>query len=279
MPRRETRGWSTLAPDMSLESDPELPGQTVEPSSPDRAPALASDRGRPSTAQRIVALLEVLLCSDYPTQAALGATFIALGYRPAAANGQLRVGFVVTLSLIDTALLLGLIAFFLRAHGERLRDVFVGPRRAASEAALGVPLTLVALAIGIAVLVTIQRFLPSLHTVERNPLQDLIRTPGNIWLFAVVVVVAGGLREELQRAFLLHRFEQSLGGPIVGLVATSLAFGAGHFLQGADAAVATGTLGAFWALVYLRRRSALAPIVSHSGFNLLQILQFVVTGR
>jgi len=264
---------------MSLDSDPDVPGRTAEPSDPERVPALTDDRGRPTSAQRIVALLEVLLCSDYPTQAALGATLIAFGYRPAGVNGQLRVGFVVALSLIDTALLLGLIAFFLRAHGERLRDVFVGPRRAASEAALGVPLTLVALAIGIAVLLTIQRFVPSLHTVERNPLQDLIRTPGNIWLFAVVVVVAGGLREELQRAFLLHRFEQSLGGPIVGLVATSLAFGAGHFLQGADAAVATGTLGAFWGFVYLRRRSALAPIVSHSGFNLLQILQFVVTGH
>ena len=46
-----------------------------------------------------------------------------------------------------------------------------------------------------------------------------------------------------------------------------------------DAAVATGTLGAFWGIVYLRRRSVVAPVVSHSGFNLLQILQFLATGR
>jgi hypothetical protein len=31
-------------------------------------------------------------------------------------------------------------------------------------------------------------------------------------------------------------------------------------------------------MVYLRRRSIAAPVVSHSGFNLLQILQYVVTG-
>src|SRR5580692_11831886 len=80
----------------------------------------------PSPIQRVVALLEVLLCSDYPTQAALGATFTALGYGPYAANGDLRVGFVVTLSLVDTALLVGLMLFFLHAHGERPRDVFLG---------------------------------------------------------------------------------------------------------------------------------------------------------
>jgi membrane protease YdiL (CAAX protease family) len=233
----------------------------------------------PSRIARLVALIEVLLCSDYPTQTALGATLTAVGYAPYGPDGQLRVSFVVTLSLVDTVLLVGLIVFFLVAHGERPRDVFLGRRPVAQEVSYGVPLVLVALAVGIALLAMIQRFAPSLHTVEHNPLQDLIRTPRDIWWFALVVVVAGGVREELQRAFLLHRFEHWLGGPTVGLVVGSLAFGAGHLLQGADAAITTGTLGLLWGLVYLRRRSAVAPIVSHSGFNLLQIGQFLVTGR
>ena len=42
-----------------------------------------------------------------------------------------------------------------------------------------------------------------------------------------------------------------------------------------DAGIATGLLGAFWGFVYLRRRSAIAPIVSHAGFDLLQILPFL----
>ena len=66
---------------------------------------------------------------------------------------------------------------------------------------------------------------------------------------------------------------------MVGVVVASMAFGAGHLLQGADAAIATGALGAFWGLVYLRRRSVIAPVVSHSGFNLIQIAQFMLTGR
>jgi membrane protease YdiL (CAAX protease family) len=95
----------------------------------------------------------------------------------------------------------------------------------------------------------------------------------------VVVIVAGGIREEIQRAFLLRRFEQWLGGGAIGVITTSIAFGGGHLLQGVDAAIATGMLGAFWGLVYINRRSVVAPMVSHAGFDLLQILQFLALGR
>jgi membrane protease YdiL (CAAX protease family) len=233
--------------------------------------------GRPAAVQRIVALLEVILCSDYPTQAALAATFTALGYGPFGPDGNLRVDFVVLLSLVDTAVLVGLILFFLRAHRERPRELFLGSRPVAGEVLLGLwPLTMVALMIGIGLMALIQRYAPSLHTVDRNPLEALVQTPRDLWLFAIVVVVAGGIREELQRAFLLRRFELWLGGPIFGVFAASVAFGAGHLIQGIDAAIATGTLGAFWGLVYLRRRSVVAPVVSHSGFNLVEIVQFLV---
>jgi membrane protease YdiL (CAAX protease family) len=243
---------------------------------PEFPPPADGEPSPPLLVQRVVALIEVLLCSDYATQAALGATFAALGFRPYTEGGHLSVTFVTVLSLADTVLLVGLMVFFLLAHGERPRQVFFGTRAVATEFVVGIPLVLVALAIGIAVLATVQQFAPSLHTVERNPLQDLISDPRSAWLFALVVIVAGGIREELQRAFLLHRFERWLGGPIVGLVAASVAFGAGHLLQGVDAALATGLLGAFWGVVYLRRRSVVAPMVSHAGFDLLQIVQFFV---
>ncbi|MGB7220471.1 MAG: type II CAAX endopeptidase family protein [Vicinamibacterales bacterium] len=223
---------------------------------------------------RVVALLEVLLCSDFPSQLALGATFAAFGYGPLDPAGKLRIGYVVGLSLVDTLMLVGLVLLFLHAHGERPRDVLLG-RRPAAEAILGVPLALAALAIGIGVLLTIRLVAPSLHTVERNPLEALLGSPRDTWLFVLVAIVAGGVREEIQRAFLLHRFETWLGGAHVGVVLTSLAFGAGHLVQGADAAIAIGLLGMFWGVVYLRRRSAVAPMVSHAGFDLLQIAQAV----
>lgn len=228
----------------------------------------------PPFAARVLAVIEVLICSDYLTQLALAGTLAALGYTPFV-HGKLNVSYVVILSLGDAVLLIGLILLMLYAHGERPRDVFFGRRPAVAEALLGVPLILLALGIGVVVLLSMQRYTPWLHTVPDNPLQELLRSPRDAWLFALVVVVAGGVREELQRAFLLHRFEVWLGGPVVGIVVTSAAFGAGHLLQGADAAIATGLLGAFWGMVYLRRRSCIAPMVSHAGFDLMQIVQFL----
>lgn len=226
-----------------------------------------------------MAIIEVLLCSDFPTQLAIGATFTAFGYTPFVSPGQLRLSYVVWLSVADSAALIALVLLFLYAHGERPRDVLLGRRPVVQEFLLGVPLILVALALGGGILLATRHFAPWLRTVERNPLQELLRSPREAWLFAFVVFVAGGLREEIQRAFLLHRFDVWLGGGTAGLLVTSVAFGAGHLLQGADAAIATGLLGAFWGLVYLRRRSCLAPLVSHAGFDLMQIVQYMAVGK
>jgi membrane protease YdiL (CAAX protease family) len=224
----------------------------------------------------VVAVIEVLLCSDLLTQFAIGGTLAALGYQAKTPSGQLSVGYVVALSIGDAVLLIGLILALLYAHGERPRDVFLGRRPIVAESLLGVWLIAGAFGIALAVILAVRRFAPGLHNVEHNPLQSLLDSPRDAWLFALVVVVAGGVREEIQRAFLLHRFDVWLGGSAVGLVVTSVAFGAGHFdLQGLDAGLATGLLGAFWGLVYLRRRSAIAPIVSHAGFDLIQIVPFL----
>jgi membrane protease YdiL (CAAX protease family) len=246
---------------------------------PPPLPPAVSAIPAPTLAERAVALLEVIMCSDYPTQLALGATFAAFGFMPLGADGSLQIGYVALLSLLDTVFLIGLMLLFLRSHGESAREVFLGPVPIGPEVRRGLPLALVALFIAAAVMLTIQLLAPWLHTVAHNPLQDLVRTRRDAFLFALVVVIAGGLREEMQRAFLLRRFERWLGGARVGIVVTSLAFGAGHFLQGVDAAIATGILGAFWGLVYLRRRSAVAPVVSHSGFNLIQLAQFLTVGK
>jgi membrane protease YdiL (CAAX protease family) len=250
-----------------------------EPSGPAPASVSSAVRATPAPTERATALLEVILCSGFPTQIVLQVTFALVGRVPLGADGRLNLWYVVALQLTDAVLLTALIAVFLRARGEDLREVCLGSRPVSREALAGVPMIFGAFAVALGVLIAVQLFAPWLHNVERNPLQDLISRPSDAAVFAVVVVVAGGLREEIQRAFLLRRFERWLGGPTVGLVVTSAVFGAGHALQGADAAIATGLLGAFWGLVYLRRRSIAAPVVSHAGFNLLQLAQLVVLGR
>jgi hypothetical protein len=78
--------------------------------------------------------------------------------------------------------------------------------------------------IGVGLLLnTLRLFAPWLHNVPQNPLEQMASVPGQAALFALVAIVAGGVREELQRAFLLHRFEQHLGGAAVGVIVLSAA--------------------------------------------------------
>jgi len=222
---------------------------------------------------RVLALVEVLLCSDVPTQLLLIQLLTLAGYPPLGMDGQLAGRSVWALLVADAVALVALIFFFLRVHGERPRDVFIGRRRPAREALLGFFLVPIIFVLVVAMLWAIQHFAPFLHNVPRNPLENLIRTRTDAVLFAIAAILAGGVREEVQRAFILHRFEQHLGGAWVGLVVFSVAFGAGHLMQGRDAAIVTGVLGALWGSIYLIRRSVIAPAISHAGFNTAEIVR------
>jgi membrane protease YdiL (CAAX protease family) len=217
--------------------------------------------------------IEILLCSGYPTQIVLGQVLVLAGIGPSNGDGSLSARFVFALSFADTALLLSIILFLMVRRGERPLTVFFGGRAPGREAFFGVIALPAVLSLVIGLTIGIRRYLPALHNVPDNPLEGMIGSGVNMWLFLLLVIVAGGVREELQRAFLLHRFRADLGRPWLGLVITSMAFGMGHTLQGLDAAIITGALGAAWGAMYLTRGSALAPMVSHSLFNSGELLR------
>ncbi len=217
--------------------------------------------------------VEILLCSGYPTQLIVARLLVTAGIRPTLANGGLSGTFVFALSLIDTVVLLSLIVFLLMRRGERPMQVFFGGLPPAREIAAGILSLPVILFVVLALTLSIRRAIPVLHNVPNNPLEGLLGAGVSLWLFLAVVIIAGGVREELQRAFLLHRFRGDLGQPWLGLFITSLSFGMGHTLQGLDAAVITGALGAMWGAMYLKRGGALASMVSHSLFNSSELLR------
>ena len=234
--------------------------------------------GTTSGQRRVVAIGEILLCSSVPTQIALSVLLGLIGLAPEGDDGRLSLPFVLILSLGDTLILVALMAALTRAHGDSLRALWLGDRPVAREVLAGamlVPFVFFA----VVVLLNLLRLLaPWLHNVPTNPFEQLAATPAEAVALAVVAIVAGGVREELQRAFLLRRFVRHLGGPAVGVAVLSIAFGAGHYMQGWDAVVTTGLLGAFWAVLYLRRGSSVAPIVSHAGFNGLEVLRVATFG-
>ncbi len=236
------------------------------------APAQEPVDAGPARPPLPTALIQVLICSGFPTQLLIIGLLHAAGLRPTDAAGGLSLAFFGTLAGLDSLLLIGLVILFLRAHRESLRAIFLGARPPAREAALGLALIPIVFIFVAIVVGGLRLIAPWLQTVPQNPLGALLDTRFEAIVFGFIVVIAGGVREEVQRAFILHRFEQSLGGARLGLVLFSAMFGLGHIEQGADVAIATAALGLFWGVLYLARRSIVAPMVSHAGFNLAQVI-------
>jgi membrane protease YdiL (CAAX protease family) len=162
--------------------------------------------------------------------------------------------------------------WLLHRRGESPAHVFLGDRRQTVEGALGLLLAPVVLFIIWFTLWLLHAVAPALRTVPENPFETLAASREGAFVLVLLAVVAGGIREEIQRAFLLHRFQADLGGAGWGLVVTSLAFGLGHVVQGWDAVVVTTLLGAAWGALYLARASLTAGMVSHALANAAQVV-------
>ena len=225
--------------------------------------------------ERVLALIEVILCSGFPTQLLIVGMLTALGMPAQTSEGGISPHFLFAVSLLDATLVIGLIGTLLRSHQESVRDVLIGRGRVLREVMVGFALIPLVFMVVVAILALVLTFAPHLHNVIKNPLEGMLQTRLDAAIFAVVVMVAGGVREEVQRGFIVHRFEGFLGGGLFGVLLYGVLFGLGHFEQGWDASLATGSLGVLWGLVYLRRRSIIAPLVSHAGFNLAQVVKAV----
>jgi len=248
----------------------------VEPGAPIGDSPIGAPRVLPI--ERAAAALEVILCSGFPTQLVVIAVLASFGMRPRLDEGGFNPPFLFALTLADTVLLVSLILFFFRAHGESIGGELFAARPTTREVIVGLALIPASFFVVVAVLLTVQAASPWLRNVPHNPLADLAKTRLDAIVFAFVVMIAGGVREEIQRGFVLRRFEQYLGGGAAGLVVFSALFGLGHLEQGHDVALATALLGAFWGAIFLARRSIAGPMVGHAGFNLLQVIKFLTWG-
>ncbi len=225
---------------------------------------------------RWFAMLQAFLVCGIPTQLLVATVLVLfIGMRPFDSDG-ISLEFFATLSLLDTALVVLLIRAFLILSGEETRDVFIGPKPVKGEILRGLLILPIVFAAVTMIMVGLRLVFPGLHNVQESQFASFLRSPVEAGIFMVVVVLAGGIREEVQRAFILHRFEQRLGGVYWGLGIFSVAFGALHINQGIDAAITVGGLGLLWGLLYIKRRSAIMGMVNHATFDVAQIVQLLI---
>lgn len=191
-------------------------------------------------------------------------------YVPPADFSTLVLNIVVTKSVIALIVLA-----LLWAGGEGLRTLgFVSPRW---MSAIGRGLVY-----GVIVFVVLNVALPTaLAAVLRLPggenagsLTGFFRDPSNLLVWLPIGVIGGGIVEELERAFILTRFELWMGknGLYVALVLSSIVFGVAHLYQSTGTGISAAVSGLAFGLIYLRRRSGLEAATSHACADVLGVI-------
>ena len=97
-------------------------------------------------------------------------------------------------------------------------------------------------------------------------------------LAALLVTVVAVAEETIFRGYLLLRFPAVLRSTTGSLLLSSAIFAVGHGYEGSAGLVTIGVMGAVFALVYLWRRSLVAPIVMHFLQDFLSIVLLPLLG-
>jgi uncharacterized protein len=183
------------------------------------------------------------------------------------------VRFVTGFVLFEATITLLLIAALLKAHGEKLEAYGLRMDRFRANFRLGLVVVPLLFLVNILISVVFKAFLPQ-YSMDRNPLMDTIHSWPELVLFIISALFAGGIKEEVQRAFIITRFDRYLGGARVGLVLWSLAFGLGHYIQGVQGIVVATLFGVVFGAIYIARRNLVAPIVAHGLYDTMALLGY-----
>ena len=215
----------------------------------------------------------------------LGAIILYWIYQIASqpANALLPAHFSELVWRIVRTKLLVFVALFLllRLEGEGFKELGLSGHQWPKHLGLGLLFGLgMFFALNVALGAVMQSLLP--RPAGNGPtVVSFFNEPRNLLAWLPIGIFGGGVVEELQRIFIFTRFEKWLGRPglILGIVLSSLMFGLGHRYQGLGIAISTAVSGVIFALVYLRRRSALEPIAAHAFSDVLAMLVATMLGR
>ena len=163
------------------------------------------------------------------------------------------------------------VTVLLRAAGERLGDLGFRLPTAREALVIGAPLTLALFVVSNVVLNSALASI--LGGGSSRSIAHLFRDPAQAPLWVLTAVIGGGFAEELERAFILTRFEKLFGraGLIAALTLSTIVFGLGHLYQGPAGAISAGFTDLAMAFVYLRRRRVMDAMLVHAAFDLLGI--------
>lgn len=232
---------------------------------------------RTSRVDRLQAIIEVLLLSGL-ISSFLVALILSAFHRSRAALLTMDAPVVSAFVLMEAGITLVLLVVVLKAHRETICSLGLQWDRWKSNLLLGLGLVPLFFLINAVAAFVFRVYLPKYYT-EQNPLTEMIQTPQQLALFIFSALVAGGIKEELQRAFILSRFRRYLGGAWLGLLLWSFAFGAAHYVQGVQGIALATLYGFIFGILYLATGSLIAPIVCHGAYDTIALLAYWLTSH
>ncbi|MCG3156417.1 MAG: hypothetical protein DKINENOH_03041 [bacterium] len=199
--------------------------------------------------------------------------FANLGRTP---NIDLNPGLLLRLALANTITTLAFVVLFMLLGKERPRDIGFRSERLWRQLLIGSSFGLaLALLDHIALGNLMKVLLPDKFEEGMRLLAEFMgKINIMVWFFASVFM--GGFIEELQRLFIITRFERCFGmaGVVIALVMASLLQGAGHAYQGPERSFIYIFVGLAFGLVYLRKRSAAEAMACHAVYDVFGLLWF-----
>jgi membrane protease YdiL (CAAX protease family) len=177
--------------------------------------------------------------------------------------------------VIRKTIILGLILLLLRAGQESLRTLGFLPRRLGPAIARGVAYgagVFIVLNVGLSSILA--SMMPADDAGVAGSLTAFFRDPAHLLVWIPVGVIAGGVVEEVERAFVLTRFERWAGKPglYAGLVLSSVMFGVAHLYQSRSSALSAAVSGLVFGLIYLRKRSGVEAAACHAFADVLGVV-------
>jgi membrane protease YdiL (CAAX protease family) len=193
---------------------------------------------------------------------------------------QRELGFplVATGTILRDLALVALVLFFIWRNRERLASIGVTLKNGWEDVLLGIGLFIpVFFSAGV-----LQFALKSLGFSSAAMKLPKFLTPHGPFEYALalaLVAVVAVAEETIFRGYIINRLGLFSRSPIFVVLASAAIFSLGHGYEGFSGVLIVGWLGVVFALVYLWRRSLVAPVVMHFlqdfvGIILVPLLHF-----
>ena len=177
-------------------------------------------------------------------------------------------------AFITAILVIVFVTFLLRLSKEKYRDIGFNRKSLLKQVRNGCLFGIIIFILDTFLISPLLDALLPASSAQGIDMSKLFSNTGYVFIFLFIGIFKGGFSEELWRIFILTRFEKLFGksGLIIALILSSTIFGIGHLYQGLSGLISISIIGLMYALVYLRKRSALEAVLAHATENTISIV-------